>query len=199
MASLLLVGPAGVAGFVSILASSTTRWELATMVSFIGVVGSLFGNGLTAHLIGLVATLLACAAAVWLGMRVRRDPSRLDTALVGAVVLSLVASPHAYPDDLVMLAPAFVIGLAAAAARMGAAAPLALASPVAYAYGAWALITVAAMRRPDRRGEVPSRAARRVGARPRRACSRASPRAGMASLAGVPSLRVATLRSRPDS
>ncbi len=62
IASLVLVGPAGVAGFVSILASSTTRWELATMVSFIGVVGSLLGNGLTAHLVGLVATLLACAA-----------------------------------------------------------------------------------------------------------------------------------------
>jgi hypothetical protein len=144
LASLVLVGPAGVAGFVSILASSTTRWELATMVSFIGVVGSLFGNGLPAHLIGLVASLLACAAAVWLGMRVRRDPSRLDTAFVGAVVLSLVASPHAYPDDLVMLAPAFVIAAAAAARRMGAAAPLAFTTPLAYAYGAWALITVAA-------------------------------------------------------
>jgi hypothetical protein len=144
LASLVLVGPAGVAGFVSILASSTTRWELATMVSFIGVVGSLLGNGLAAHVVGLVATALACAAAAWLGMRVRRDPSRLDTALVGAAVLSLVASPHAYPDDLVMLAPAFVIGVAAAARRMGASAPLTLASPLAYAFGAWALITVAA-------------------------------------------------------
>jgi hypothetical protein len=144
LASLVLVGPAGVAGFVSILASSTTRWELATMVSFIGVVGSLFGNGLTAHLVGLLASLLACAAAVWLGMRVRHDPSRLDTALVGAVVLSLVASPHAYPDDLVMLAPVFVIGVAAAARRMGMGAPLTLASPLAYAFGAWALISVAA-------------------------------------------------------
>jgi hypothetical protein len=144
LASLVLVGPAGVAGFVSILASSTTRWELATMVSFIGVVGSVFGNGVTAHLIGLVASLLACAAAVWLGTRVRRDPSRLDTALVGAVVLSLIASPHAYPDDLVMLAPVFVIGVAAAARRMGAASPLELTSPMALAYGAWALITIAA-------------------------------------------------------
>jgi hypothetical protein len=144
LASLALVGPAGVIGFVSILASSTTRWELATMVSFIGVVGSLFGNGFTAHLIGLVATLLACAAALWLGVRVRRDPSRLDTALVGAAVLSLVASPHAYPDDLVMLAPVFVIGVAAAIRRAGVATPLTVASPVAYAFGAWALITVAA-------------------------------------------------------
>jgi hypothetical protein len=142
VASLALVGPAGVAGFVSILASSTTRWELATMVSFIGVVGSVFGNGLTAHLIGLVASLLACAAAVWLGTTVRRDPSRLDTALAGAVVLSLLASPHAYPDDLVMLAPALVIGVAAAGRRMGSAA-LGFTSPVALVFGAWALITVA--------------------------------------------------------
>jgi hypothetical protein len=143
LASLALVGPSGVAGFVSILASSTTRWELATMVSFIGVIGSIFGNGLAAHLIGLVASLLACAAAVWLGMRVRRDPSRLDTALVGAAVLSLVASPHAYPDDLVMLAPVFVIGVAAAARRVGASAPLVITSPVVCAYGIWTLITVA--------------------------------------------------------
>jgi len=144
VASLALVGPSGIAGFVSILASSTTRWALSTMVSFIGVVGSVFGDGLAAHLVGLVASLLACAAAVWLGTRVRRDPSRLDIALVGAAVLSLVASPHAYPDDLVMLAPALVIGIAAAARRVGSTAPLTLSSPVAIAFGAWALISVAA-------------------------------------------------------
>ena len=145
VASLALVGPAGMAGFVGILASSTTRWELATMVSFIGVVGSLFGSGLAAHAIGLVASLLACAAAVWLGTTVRRDPSRLESALAGAVVLSLVASPHAYPDDLVMLAPALVIGVAVAARRMRSeGASLTLTSPLALVFGCWALITVAA-------------------------------------------------------
>ena len=143
LASLALVGPAGVAGFVGVLASSTTRWELATMVSFVGVVGSLFGSGLVAHAVGLVASLLACAAAAWLGMSVRRDPRRLDVALVGAAVLSLLASPHAYPDDLVMLAPALVIGVAVAARRTGATPRLTLTSPVALAFGAWALITVA--------------------------------------------------------
>jgi hypothetical protein len=144
VASLALVGPSGVTGFVNILASSTTRWALSTMVSFIGVVGSVFGNGLVAHLVGLAATLLACAAAFWLGMRVRRDATRLDTALAGAAVLSLLASPHAYPDDLVMLAPALVIGVAAAARRVGSSAPLTLTSPVVVAFGAWALISIAA-------------------------------------------------------
>jgi hypothetical protein len=144
VASLALVGPSGVAGFVNILASSTTRWALSAMVSFIGVVGSLFGNGLVAHMVGLVASLLACAAAFWLGMRVRRDPTRLDAALAGAAVLSLLASPHAYPDDLVMLAPALVIGVATAARRVGSSARLTPTSPVAIAFGAWALISVAA-------------------------------------------------------
>jgi len=114
------------------------------MVSFIGVVGAVFGNGTSAHLIGLVASLAACAAAVWLGMAVRRDPTRLDTALAGAAVLSLVASPHAYPDDLVMLAPAMVFGVAAAARRCKENAGLTLTSPVSLVFGAWALITIAA-------------------------------------------------------
>ena len=45
LASLALVGPSGIDGFIKILAGSTTRWVLANMLSFIGVVGSLFGNG----------------------------------------------------------------------------------------------------------------------------------------------------------
>jgi hypothetical protein len=119
------------------------------------VVGSLFGNGVAAHLIGLVASLLACTAAVWLGMRDRGDRSRLDTVLVGAAVLSLVASPHAYPDDLVMLAPALVIGIAAA---------LTFTSPVAPALGAWALITIAACADLIDAATFSARTARRVGA-----------------------------------
>ena len=114
------------------------------MVSFIGVVGSLFGNGLASHLIGLAVSALACAAAVWMGTAVRRDSSHLDIALTGAAVLSLIASPHAYPDDLVMLAPMVVIGLAAGARRAGSTAWTAITSPVALVLGAWALITAAA-------------------------------------------------------
>jgi hypothetical protein len=144
LASLALVGPAGIAGFVKILAGSTTRWDLASMVSFIGVVGSVLGSGVAGHLVSLVITLLACAAAVWLGALVRRDPNRLDIALVGAAVLSLFASPHAYPDDLVMLAPVLVIAVAAAARRTRLSAPLTLGAPVTVALGTWALITIAA-------------------------------------------------------
>jgi hypothetical protein len=43
-----------------------------------------------------------------------------------------------------MLAPALVIGVAAAARRVGSSAPLTLTSPVVVAFGAWALISIAA-------------------------------------------------------
>jgi hypothetical protein len=63
---------------------------------------------------------------------------------VGAAVLSLVASPHAYSDDLVMLAPALVIGVAAAARRMTRDTHLTPTSPVSVAFAAWSLISLAA-------------------------------------------------------
>ncbi len=165
VASLLLVGPAGVEGFVSILASSTTRWELATMVSFIGVVGSLFGNGLTAHLIGLFATLLACAAAVWLGMRVRRDPKpvgygarRRGGAVAGRVPARLSGRPG---DAGAGIRDRSRRGSAAHGCHRSTDTPFARRLRLR-GVGAHHSRRV---RRSDRRGDVPARAARRVGAR----------------------------------
>jgi len=43
---------------------------------------------------------------------VRRDRARLDAALAGAAVLSLLAAPHAGTHDLVMLAPAMAWSIA---------------------------------------------------------------------------------------
>ncbi len=110
-----IVGFSGIGGLLAILASSTTRWNLRNMLSFVGVVGSYLGNGVLAHIVGVIASAAACAVALWLGTLLHRDPHRLDIALVGATVLSLLAAPHAYSDDLVMLAPVFVIGVAIAA------------------------------------------------------------------------------------
>jgi Glycosyltransferase family 87 len=140
----VLVGPSGIGGFVGILATSTTRWDLRNMLSFVGVAGSILGNGVAAHVLGLVASAAACVAAGWLGTLVRRDISRLDAALVGATVLSLLASPHAYSDDLVMLAPAAVIGIAAAARHGLSGNRMHLGVSLALVFGAWSLISVAA-------------------------------------------------------
>ena len=117
IASLALVGPSGVAGFLGIVAGSTTRWELRNMLSVVGLVGSFFGDGLTAHLLAALASLGACAVALWLGDKVRRDHHRLATALAGAALLSLFAAPHAYSHDLVMLAPVVVWSAAEALVR----------------------------------------------------------------------------------
>lgn len=141
---LALVGWSGISGFAGILATSTTRWDLRNMLSFVGVVGALFGNGVGAHVVGVIASVVACAAAYWLGTVVRRDLTRLDAALAGAVVLSLLAAPHAYSDDLVMLAPAAVIGVAVAARRWQAGRSMQLGVPVAIVLGVWALTSVAA-------------------------------------------------------
>ena len=142
---LALVGGSGIGGFIGILAASTTRWDLRNMLSFVGVVGSYFGNGVAAHAVGALATVAACAAAVWFGSMVRRDASRLDIALIGATVLSLLAAPHAYSDDLVMLAPVFVIAVAAGSRRAASSSRGRAGLPVLLVYGSWAVISVAAL------------------------------------------------------
>ena len=141
---LALVGTSGVGGFIGILAASTTRWDLRNMLSFVGVVGSYFGNGMASHAVGALATAGACAAAVWFGSMVRRDLSRLDVALIGATLLSLLAAPHAYSDDLVMLAPVFVIAVAVGSRHAVAAWRRRSGLPVLLVYGSWALISIAA-------------------------------------------------------
>jgi hypothetical protein len=144
LASLALVGPSGIRGLIAILASSTTRWDLGNMLSAVGVIGSYLGNSAAAHMVGVLVSAGACAAAVWLGVLVRRDPNRLETALIGATVLSLLAAPHAYSDDLVMLAPLFVVAVAVTARRAGADLRVRAARHVYFVFGCWALISIAA-------------------------------------------------------
>ena len=140
-----VVGGAGIAGFIGIVAGSTTRWDLRTMVSFVGLPGSLLGNVFAAHVAGAAGTLLACALAFLLGATVRRHPARLTTCVCGAAVLSLLAAPHALPHDLVMLAPAVVWGVALAMRDAPARARRqAVMRRVAVIAGLWGLISVAA-------------------------------------------------------
>ena len=143
LVSLAIVGPAGMGGFIAIVAGSAARWNLRLMSSIVGLAGSYLGNGPAAHAAAAAGSLAACVAAFWLGSRVRRDQRALPLALTGAAVLSLLAAPHAYLHDLAMLAPVAVLAVAAAAApafrRAGAMAP------VAGVLGAWVLINIAAV------------------------------------------------------
>jgi len=146
--SLLAVGTGGIAGFLGDLGSQVNAWPLATMVSLIGIAGSFLGQTPTAHIVGAVGTLAAVAVAAALGAAVRRRPQRLEAALAGATVLSLLASPHAYVDDVALLVPATAWSLTALAAHAGDVRSLRnaiLAVWVAISVAAYLLVT----------GEVP--------------------------------------------
>jgi hypothetical protein len=131
-ASLAAVGVAGVLAFAGLAAAQGGAWSLRGMLSFIAVPGSIAGNGLPSEAIGLAGTAVACVMAWRLGVLGRRRPERFGHALVAASILSLLGAPHAYAQDLVMLAPVVIWAIALAGERRLAVV------------GLWALITVAA-------------------------------------------------------
>jgi len=137
--SLLVAGPGGITGFVGSAIGSTTRWQLANMVSLVGIAGSIAGDGTASHLLAAVGELAAVVVAGMLGWAVRHRPERLEVALAGAAVLSLLASPHAYWDDLALLVPAAAWSLAALASRPGGGGSLRTA-----VFAVWAAISIAA-------------------------------------------------------
>lgn len=132
VASLAVVGTAGVIAFAGLATAQGGAWDLARMLSFIAIPGSIAGNGTTSEVIGLCGTAVACVIAWALGDLARRRPERFDRALIAAAVLSLLGAPHAYAQDLVMLAPVLVWAIALAGERS-----LAMV-------GIWAVITAAA-------------------------------------------------------
>ncbi|MGA7988053.1 MAG: glycosyltransferase family 87 protein [Candidatus Dormiibacterota bacterium] len=132
LASLAAVGTAGIAAFAGLATAQGGAWDLRRMLSFIAIPGSIAGNGTVSEVIGLTGTAAACVVAWRLGVLARRRPERLDRALIAAAVLSLLGAPHAYAQDLVMLAPALVWAIAIAGERR------------LTVVGIWALITAAA-------------------------------------------------------
>src|SRR5450631_684404 len=119
LVSLAAVGPAGLAAFLASTQTDAGRWPLASMLGFTGLFGSWLGNGAAPQLLAAAGSVLALAACLWLGRRLRRDRSALEPCLAAAMLLSLVASPHLLSHDLVMLEPVLVGVLAWAGARDG--------------------------------------------------------------------------------
>jgi Glycosyltransferase family 87 len=132
VASLAVVGTAGVLAFAGLATAQGGAWDLRRMLSFIAIPGSIAGNGTISEAIGLAGTAAACVVAWRLGALARRHPDRVDRALIAAAVLSLLGAPHAYAQDLVMLAPVLIWATAIAAERRIAVVTV------------WALITAAA-------------------------------------------------------
>jgi hypothetical protein len=105
---LLVVGPPGTAGFVSALRLSSDVAPVRSMLGLSGLLTSDLGTGPLIAVLAAVGGALAVIAAAALGRVSRRDPSRLEAALAGAIVLSLLSTPHLLAQDLAVLAPVLV-------------------------------------------------------------------------------------------
>jgi hypothetical protein len=145
--SAVVVGPGGLARFLSLATASNAQWPLRTFIGAVGIPGSLLGNGPTAVAIGWMGSALALVLAFRLGAAVRQDVRALDGALAAAVVLSILAAPHVYTHDLVLLAPP-VAWMMASAIREGTATKRVrrtASSRVRVLLGSWCFITIAAV------------------------------------------------------
>jgi hypothetical protein len=143
LANLLVAGPDGLTGFVSLALSSQSQWAPATYSSFISIPAILLGNSAAAQVVAGVALIVACAVGWRLGCVVRRQRYRLEAALAAAALLSFLAAPHALLHDTTMLAPALVWMLAWTASRF-ASDPMERPSPVAIGI-AWSAVTAAGL------------------------------------------------------
>ena len=136
--SVALVGPAGVSGFISALGFAYGNTPGSSTLGLPGLVTSWLGGGAAAGAIGLTGSVAALVGCALLGSRSRRGGA-LEVSLAGAAALSLVASPHLLPHDLVILAPAFAWCAARAAAADLSSWPGAVSLRVV---AAWAILGV---------------------------------------------------------
>lgn len=109
-AGLVLTGPAS-GGFIAALLQPVNS-PPAAMQGVTGLFGSLLGGGAVPYTLAIAAGCVAALVAGGLGAVARRRTDLLEPALLGAVTLSLFASPHLLGHDLTLLAPALVAGLA---------------------------------------------------------------------------------------
>jgi len=137
--SLALVGPAGLGGFASALGFAVGNTPGASTLGIPGLAASWLGGGTLAVVIGEVGALVALAGCGVLGARSRGNRGALEASLAGAAALSLVASPHLLPHDLVILAPVFAWCAARAAASEPSTWPGLVTIRV---IAAWALLGV---------------------------------------------------------
>jgi hypothetical protein len=115
--SLVAVGFAGVAGFVALIAQSSTQFSPNTFVGLYGLFGTVFGSGALAQVLWLGGAVVACVLAWFAGAAVRRDRKRLEIGLTVAALVTILAAPHVYVHDMVLLAPMFVWAMADARVR----------------------------------------------------------------------------------
>jgi len=116
LASLVAVGPGGIAGFVSALESGRSDFPNA-QESVAGLFSAWTGGGRISTGLTVVVTLAALAAVALAARRGAAGRISLESSLAVAIVLSLLCAPHLYPHDLALLAPVFAWMTVAATGR----------------------------------------------------------------------------------
>ena len=142
VATIVVVGPAALAGFVRAPLLATSVTPVRMLLGFLGLSASWFGDTAAAYALAGVATLMAVVAAVLLGAWTRRGAMTLEVSLACATVMTLLASPHMLVQDLALLSVPLALSLARAAAADGIAAwpgPRTLAL-----FAGWVLLDLAA-------------------------------------------------------
>ena len=117
-ATVVLAGSVAVVGVGGLSAMVTNDLRLAGVLSqaggasFAALPSVWFGNTTPSYIVGAGGAAACLVLCGMLGRRLRGDAALLGPALATATALSLLASPHAYLYDEVMLAPAVAWSLA---------------------------------------------------------------------------------------
>jgi hypothetical protein len=106
VASFALVGMTGAQGWVHLLGSDAHAWSVRGQSSFVALAGGWTGDGPLTFPIAYAGTVVLAGLCFVLGRRLRRGRLLLGPALAAAACLSLLASPHSFVYDTIMLAPA---------------------------------------------------------------------------------------------
>ena len=114
--SLPVVGPGGMVQFLLGYRYSLGITPEVSTLGLPGLVASWLGTGMAAQALEVVAVLAGLGVCAAFGHRSRRPGASLEFALLGAVAVSLMLSPHLFSYDLVVMAPLFVICMARASA-----------------------------------------------------------------------------------
>lgn len=109
-ALLVVVSPAGVLAMLS--DGALVRYSQLGGASFMALPTMWFGDGALSFAAGIAGGCIGVLLCALLGRRVRRGRSAMGPALAAAAALSLLAAPHAFLYDTVMLAPAVAWSLA---------------------------------------------------------------------------------------
>lgn len=107
-----LMGVEGLRSFLSTVSQDTTVWSPRGGTSIFALPSVWFNDGPMTQVVGIAGVCAALAVCFALGRRVRRERSLLGAGLAATAVLSLLAAPHGYLYDTVMLAPAVAWSLA---------------------------------------------------------------------------------------